>query len=367
METKRIYYIDGLKGLAALSVFSWHFTLSTGHIYMPMNELCNNPITKFLIDGGLAVCMFILLSGFSNSLSMAKKPITISNTKDTIVKRYLRIAVPIAPILIIIFLMRCLGLMQNYEFAEWASWERATDCYNASTMNYSLPFRLLKAILVSPLGDTTGVELPTWMLRYILLGSYIILMLHILTHDMKAKTEIGISVFVMFLGGYMLNLYYIPMIAGFLLFTLYPFMQKSKYKHIISIVSLALAIAFYYFFPRLKFPLNGILTAIFLFITIITNPYLQKLLSLGLFKELGRISFMIYLVHMPIICSFSHFLFMHLPIKNIDVLSLVVFIITTIVVIVVAYFATVWIEEKWSKRIINISLKRIHQRNETNG
>ena len=324
-----------------------------------MNELCSNFITKFLIDGGLAVCMFILLSGFSNSLSMAKKPITINNAKDTIVKRYLRIAVPIAPILIIIFLMRCLGLMQNYEFAEWASWEKATDCYNASTMNYLLPFRLLKAILVSPLGDTTGVELPTWMLRFILLGSYIVLMLHILTHDMRMRNKIGIACFVMFLCGYMISPYYIPMIAGFILLITHPFIQKTRYKYIVSFISIGLAIWCYYFAPQIKFPLNGVITAILIFVAVMTNPILQKVLSIGIFKELGRVSFMVYLVHMPIICSLSHYLFMHLPIKDMAVLSLVVYIITTIAVIIVAYFATIWIEERMSKKIINKLMARL--------
>ena len=359
METKRIYYIDGLKGLAALSVFSWHFTLSTGHIYMPMNELCNNPITKFLIDGGLAVCMFILLSGFSNSLSIAKKSTTISNAKDTIVKRYLRIAVPIAPILIIIFLMRCLGLMQNYEFAEWASWERATHSYSISTFNYLLPLRLIKAILVSPMGDTTGLDLPSWMLKYILLGSYIVLMLHIMTHGMRMRNKIGIACFVMFICGYMISPYYIPMIAGFILLIVNPYLLQTNYKYIISIFSFGFAICCYYFIPQIKFPLNGVITAIFLFIAVMTNPILQKILSFGLFKKLGRVSFMVYLVHMPIICSLSHFLFMHIPIIDMATLSLIIYIITTIVVIVVAYLATIWIEEKMSKSIINRMLAKL--------
>lgn len=359
METKRIDYIDGLKGLAALSVFSWHFTLSTGHIYMPMSELCNNNITKFLIDGGLAVCMFILLSGFSNSLSMAKKPTTISNAKETIVKRYLRMAVPIAPILIIIFLMRCAEMMWNYEFADWASWEQATHSYNISTLNYLLPLRLIKAIIVSPMGDTTGLDLPTWMLRYILLGSYMILLLHILTHDMKKNTKLGISVFVMFLSGYMLSPYYIPMIAGFILLVGYPHLQQTKYKYILSILSICLAIFCYYFMPQLKFPMTCVITAILIFIAVITNPLLQKLLGLGIFKKLGRVSFMVYLVHMPIICSMSHYLFMHIPIEDMALLSLVVYIITTLVVIIVAYFATIWIEEKMSKRIINKVIEKL--------
>ena len=68
---------------------------------------------------------------------------------------------------------------------------------------------------------------------------------------------------------------------------------------------------------------------------------------------------MVYLVHMPIICSISHYLFMHIPIEDMALLSLVVYIITTLVVIIVAYFATIWIEEKMSKRIINKVIEKL--------
>ena len=355
----RIGFIDGLKGIAAISIFSWHFALTTGYIFMPLDDLCNHSVTKFLIDGCLAVCLFILLSGYSNALSMRRKCLNIQFVKNTIAKRYLRLAIPIAPILIIIFLMRCFGLMCNYEYAHWASWDSATHCYNDSTMNYLLPLRLIKAILLSPMGDTTGVELPTWMLKYILLGSYIVLMLHILTHNMRMRNKICIACFVMFICGYMISPYYIPMIAGFILLIANPYLLQTNYKYLISIISFGFAICCYYFIPQIKFPLNGVITAIFLFIAVMTNPILQKLLSLGIFKKLGRVSFMVYLVHMPIICSLSHYLFMHLPIKNMATLSLVVYIITTIMVIIVACFATVWIEEKLSKRIINRMLEKL--------
>lgn len=356
---KRIDYIDGIKGIAAISIFSWHFALATGHIYMPLDSLCSHPVTKILIDGCVSVCLFILLSGFSNALSLSRKAMDISSVKNTIAKRYLRLAVPIAPILIIIFLMRCCGLMCNYDYAQWASWDSATHCYNVSTMNYLLPFRLIKAILVSPMGDTTGVELPTWMLRYILLGSYIVLMLHILTHNMKKRNQIGIACFVTFLCGYMISPYYIPMIAGFILLSAYPYLQNNKLKYVISIISICLTIYCYYFIPQIKFPMSGVITAILLFISVMTNPLLQKLLGLGIFKKLGRVSFMVYLVHMPIICSMSHYLFMHIPIEDMALLSLVVYIITTLVVIIVAYFATIWIEEKMSKRIINKVIEKL--------
>ena len=359
MMAKRIDYIDGMKGLAAVSVFLWHFSLSTGHLYWSYDELLANPVIKFLIDGGLAVCIFILLSGFSNSLAIARKPATIETVKTTLVKRYLRMAVPIAPILVAVFVMRCCGLMTNGEFAQWASWKQAVHCYNDDTMNFLLPFRLIKAILFSPLGDSTGVELPIWMLKYILWGSYFILILHIITNKMKDMGKLAVSIFMFFLCGYMLSAYYYPMIAGYMFYSFYPVIQRSKFKYVFSAISLALALICYFFISQIPFPLNVAITAILIFGGVITNPLLQKILSIEIFKKLGRISFMLYLVHMPIICSLSHFLYIHIPIANMRILSLIVLLITTVTVIVFAHMATVWIEEKWSKKIIDKVLARI--------
>jgi peptidoglycan/LPS O-acetylase OafA/YrhL len=355
IKDSRIDYIDGMKGLAALIVFFCHYSENTGHLYWSRDVLLNNPVTKILIDGCLAVFMFILLSGFSNALSMNRKPLDISLVRNTIVKRYLRLAVPIAPILIVVFLMRCFNVMYNDGFSEWYS----HSYYNESTMNHLLPFRLIKAILASPFGDTTGVDLPTWMLRYILIGSYFVLMIHVVTYEMRTINKIIFSCFFMFICGYMLNPYYIPMIAGFILLLLHPSLQHSKYKILVSIGCLFGALAFYYIIPQIKFPMREVMTVILLFLCVLFNPFLQKILSAGFFKYLGRISFMIYLVHMPIIASLSCYLCMHLPIDNIKLLSLTIFILTTIVVILVAHCSTIWIEERMSKKVINKLLSKI--------
>lgn len=351
----RIEYIDGMKGLAALIVFFCHYSENTGHLYWSRDVLLNNPVTKIFIDGCSAVFMFILLSGFSNALSMNRKPLDINLVRNTIVKRYLRLAIPIAPILVLVFLMRCCDLMYNNGFSEWYS----HSYYNESTMNHLLPFRLIKAIIVSPLGDTTGVDLPTWMLRYILIGSYFVLMIHVVTYELKIVNKIIFSCFFMFICGYMLNPYYIPMIAGFILLLVNPFIQHSRYKILLSIGCLFGALAFYFIIPQIKFPTREVMTVILLFIGVLSNPFLQKILSAGLFKYLGKISFMLYLIHMPIIASLTCYLCMHLPIENIKLLSLTVFIITTIVVILVAHFSTIWIEERMSKKVINKLLSKI--------
>lgn len=355
----RLLFIDGIKGIAALSIFSWHYSLYTGHLYWSVDQLCNTPLTKFLIDGCVAVCVFILLSGYSNALSINRKSLAIDSTKHFIAKRYLRIAIPTSFILSMVFLMRCLGLMQNYEFSAWQDYPQATQYYNNSTMNMLLPLRLLKAMLLSPMGDTTGVELPTWMLKYIFLGAYMVLMLHVLTNNMRTKNKIAIGCFVLFVAGYMLSPYYIPMIAGFILFVGYPYIQECPYKYILSIASFVLAFIFYFYVPQIPFPIGGVITAIFFILGIFSNPLLQNVLSIGIFKWLGKISFMVYLVHMPIICSLSHYLYMHIPIASMPLLSTTVYMITLIVVLITAYLVTIWIEDKMAKKIINQLLAKI--------
>ena len=349
-KVKRFDYVDGMKGLAALSVFSWHFALYTGAIYYPVDTLTSHSLTGFLIDGCVAVCVFILLSGFSNAYSLSLKPLTIKTIRDTLVKRYLRLAVPIAPIILIVAIMRWLGLMYNYEFAEFSGVQIATSYYNQSTYP-SLFLRLLKALVCSPIGDVSGLDLPLWMMKYVFIGAYFVMMMHIITHKMRIRYRLLIIGFATFLIGYLISLYYVPALVGLALLYVFPFLNKGS--HILSVLSLALTAITYLFFPNIMFPMKGVLTAIFLVVGVISSPVLKTILGCRFLKWLGSISLMVYLIHMPLICSFSYSLLMKIPFADSALLNVTVYIITLIILLILSHFFTIWIEKKISPKAIN--------------
>ncbi len=355
-KVKRFDYIDGMKGLAALSVFSWHFALYTGAIYYPVDTLTSHSLTRFLIDGCVAVCVFILLSGFSNAYSLSLKPLTIKTVRDTLVKRYLRLAVPIAPIIVIVACMRWLGLMYNYEYAEFSGVEIATSHYNHSTYPF-LILRVFKAFICSPIGDVSGIDLPLWMLKYVFIGAYFVMMMHIITHRMRIRYRLLIIGFATFLIGYLISLYYVPALVGLALLYVFPFLNKGNY--LISLFSLALTAITYLFFPDIMFPMKGVLTAIFLVVGVISCPILKMILGCGFLKWLGSISLMVYLIHMPLICSLSCYLYIRLPISGKPILSIIVFIITLLILLALSHFLTKWIEKKYAPQIIRMIMGKL--------
>lgn len=347
-QTQRFGYIDGMKGLAALSVFSWHFSLYTGSLYLPVDTLTGHPLSRFMIDGCLAVCVFILLSGFSNAYSLSKKPLTTRTIRDTLVKRYLRLAVPIAPIIVIVAAMRWLGLMYNYEYADFSGVQVVTTYYNHSTYPF-LFLRMLKAFVCSPIGDVSGIDLPLWMMKYVFFGAYFVLMLHVITYKLRIRYRLLIIGFAAFLVGYLISLYYVPAFMGLALLYMFPYLDKGNY--LLSLGSLAFAIVTYLYFPDIMFPMKGVITAIFLVPSIVCNPIFKTILGSKFFQWLGRISFMTYLIHMPLICSLSCYLYMRIPIANHAFLSLTVYIITFIILLILSHICTIWIENHFSARL----------------
>ena len=357
MTNNRIHYIDGMKGIAALIIYTWHFVLYVGSIYFPLEVFQNHDFSKFFIDGCVAVCVFILLSGFSNAYSIDSKPLNIETIRNTIAKRYLRLAIPIAPIILMVACMRWTGLMYNYEYANFSNITTITQYYNTSTMPH-LWMRMVKAFMCSPIGDVTGIDLPLWMLKYVFLGAYFILLLYVLTYNMKLKSKLLIIIFATFLSGYLISMYYIPAMVGLIFFLLFPYFQKSHYY--LSLLSFLLAIISYSFLPPLPFPLYGVLTSIFIVLMILCNPFIQKILSLHIFKWLGKVSFMLYLIHMPIICSFSCWICVHLPLKM-PMTTLTAYFLTLITCLVIAHYFTKVIEDNFSKRVISNILNKMPQ------
>ena len=89
----RLYYLDGIRGLAAFSVLLSHVAISNNfHTW-----------TRFVapVQSSIAVLLFFILSGYVLSLSVS---FSISSLKSLLVlsfKRYVRLTIPVALIALI--------------------------------------------------------------------------------------------------------------------------------------------------------------------------------------------------------------------------------------------------------------------------
>ena len=115
--TKRIDWIDGLRGIACLGVFVYHFLRYTFPATYDGNAenikvfnsevVCSNNPLAFIVNGNFYVCLFFLISAFVLSLQVIDK----QNKKDIAVmlfKRYPRLALPVTIIGINRYTYSCL-------------------------------------------------------------------------------------------------------------------------------------------------------------------------------------------------------------------------------------------------------------------
>jgi peptidoglycan/LPS O-acetylase OafA/YrhL len=133
--------------------------------------------------------------------------------------------------------------------------------------------------------------------------------------------------------------YYILFIAGIMLCDLHVKGQLPKAPVLVKILLLALAIwygsyrqlpepaTWHLLDPLCSFIKPSAIGAIFLFYVFITSSIAEKIFSTRIFKFLGDISYMLYLIHLLVICSVACYLFMWLT-QSMQVLYHIAFWIT---------------------------------------
>jgi len=130
--SEKDYTAEGLRGLAAVTVFLAHFglsffpggfnTLYPGLQSSPaadgrIEAVLRLPLVSILWNGNFAVCIFFVLSGF-----VLSKPYYSGNQLETLreryLKRYLRLSIPIAASVLIGYLLMKSGLLASAAAAE---------------------------------------------------------------------------------------------------------------------------------------------------------------------------------------------------------------------------------------------------------
>lgn len=292
----RIQYFDGLKGLSTLMVLFGHFVgaFTTLRFLKPVLGI------NLLLDGATAVHVFIMLSGMSICYSICNKTDIQKAIANTVLKRYMRLALPIVLPTIIAYILYRLGFMYNQQVAvetnnQWLS-TLLPEHISVANFASSVVFGPIRSSLITPL----------WMMHYIFFGTFLIIPICICASAISKKLcKYG---FLLLMSVIMLkyDVYYFSVVLGVILFV---YMQDGchrfgggKYLSVIALFILVIALCF-----EMKF--IHIIRAITLVTLIVHSPWLQRLLSTKPLQKLNGISYQIYLVHAPIICSWSCFFF----------------------------------------------------------
>ena len=166
----RLDLLDGVRGWSALSVVLFHVFWE---IFGALVPGFRNPVTGFLFDGQLAVCVFFVLSGEALSAAFFAGKGDAATIRLAI-KRYPRLAIPILASCLIVFALDRCGLVYSSQAAaivhrgDWmGSWLRAPLTLG-STLRYALYDVFVSADFEHAVNPTL------WTMKIELMGSFLV-------------------------------------------------------------------------------------------------------------------------------------------------------------------------------------------------
>ncbi len=333
MKKGRIEWLDGLKGFACLCVFAHHFLLafypetywgSAAREQLLPASLAQN-FAMAVFNGNYLVALFCTISGIVISVSVMglKEKERISNI---IVKRYFRLVLPVFAFSSVIFVMMKLGVFSNSEVGAITGNDWFVSFYPAVDLKIKDLFET--SFILVLFGGNSAFCGVFWMLKTIFLGSFLSILLSMLSWNFNK------NVIWVYFG---VALVYIRMNSLELTFVLgtilaYCLLDIQKNSKIHSVLGFFLCFVGYFLggYPSGIEPQNyyrflnicpGWLSGYqfwhmvgaavtLLGIMLWRSP--QKFFANRVGKMFGKISFAVYLVHFPVMCSFSSTLFLHM-------------------------------------------------------
>lgn len=351
----RIRYLDGLRGVLAIIVFVHHYfyafwpELIFGGNYQDFQStgpfsfykiMALTPV-NILYNPGMAIHFFFLLSGYVQTRNYFQNPEIIFLQKS-LLKRYMRLAIPILPVLLLVFIFHSFFLIRK----DLIPANELTAGWVKSLLPNSLHFfEVIKEALINCFRGNSRYYQVLWTMPTELINSFIVLGLLLILHNIKHQVKIIICLaLIQFI---VLQEYYsVAFVIGMLLaklevnsekfnaFIAKPFVHYSclllgiyfgsypftGYQNAAA-HSVYAPISFFEVYPHIISYLIGV---IFLFCFLLKARFFQKILSGKLFLFFGEISFMFYLIHFLLLLSVSPVIFAQLANPHNTALNLII-------------------------------------------
>ncbi|MEH4986606.1 acyltransferase [Enterobacter asburiae] len=319
----KLHHVDGLRGIACLMVVFSHLAL----IFYPglhdsnlinnnqfVNFIFNSPLS-FFYSGTAAVFIFFTLSGFILSHAFMNGKDLLENITPMVTKRYFRLAIP-AVVSCFFCLMVLTSDLPNREML--SSWIQSYRVDNPSIAN-----ALYSGSISAFLGDGSSYNPVLWTMKIELIGSFLTYFL--CTTLIKSHKK---SLIILFFG-MMFFLSTIPQKEkyGYIAFLvgIYLFFSNFRVSNISAFILLILGIyaggihygssPYIYTIYYTRFFLNGeesnayilfnFISGVIITTIILKNVSFKKTFGHGIFTFMGKVSFSVYLFHLPILNNCS--------------------------------------------------------------
>ncbi len=349
MRTGKVQYLEGLRGIAAMQVVLLHFV--TG--FLPYTAEHAWPPLRVLFDGHTAVYVFFLISGTVLTPSFAR-PGTFAGK---FARRVVRLGIPVAAAAAIATaLLAWLPDAHRQAAALTGSAWLATDSSGAPTLAHlareigldSLLLGYRESTLFAPLAGQLppmerSLDAPFWSLHLELYGSLLVLCLvslraHSVWAHRAAVVAAGLSFgthpLFLFVLGHLIGP--LPQTGagstrgclGMLLLLLGLGLCATKDWPFVEWLRLTLGRTEFASAPNL-FQFQSQLGAVAEYFGVLWCPLVWPVLGSAAFRQLGRLSFSIYLLHFPILFTLVCLAFTVMPAASVAA-AFVLFLVLTL-------------------------------------
>ncbi len=367
---RKIKYLDGLRGLAAFQVVFHHFVLAffpalfsgpgiPTHLADGVEVSLSGSILNLLWDGNFAVCIFFVLSGFvlSHKFFVKKENEIIVASA---VKRYFRLALPVAFSVLVAFVFLQFSLFYNnpagvISGSGWffSLWSFKPNFFDALSQGFIGAF----------FSNVFEYNKLLWTIAYEFLGSFLVFAF--LAIFGKAKNRHWAYAFLILV---FFQTYYLAFILGALLSDLMAnekkLLAKFKSRKIWQVAFLLLGLLLGSFpigreldgtmYAFANFAWLGeqavfyhVVGAFLVMVVLLESGRLQHFFASKALLFLGEISFMMYLLHFIILGSLSSFVFLKLqPLMTYPAAVVSSFLLSLPVIFLVAYLAHIFVDQK---------------------
>jgi len=376
--SKKIIPLESMRGLAAFMVFLFHFILGfmpqrhgqESAVAIPGGNILETPFFS-LINGHAAVTFFFVLSGFVLSYSYFSKG-TNDGLPGSVIKRWPRLF-PMALISTLFsWFMIHYGLYSYTEVAQITKSGWMTRFANSSGdfLNASFGDAFMQGFFFSFFRGDSNLNTSLWTMHHEFIGSLLVFGLIPVLNGIRSVNAFVLMI-ILLLAAFFTNSYMCAFIMGCFL-SYYRCQVRpadgllpTKFMLTASLLLVFLAFGYlnpghgFYDFFRDYSALNThsmriiihSVAAVILIQVIMNYDSVYKLFDGRIGRFLGRCSFALYVIHVPLMFMFSTTLFLTITdIVGYRLAVLITFIATVPLLFLISWIMTLF-DELWCKRV----------------